>query len=167
LIPVRKALSVALPLLLVLGACQQQSATENNTAAKAPDAKPGTAISEGRLVLPAVKGNPGAAYFTLENAGSGTIGVAAVAIEGAGKAEIHQTIGGSMSAVDQLLVDPGRSLEFAPGELHVMAFDLNPRLAAGGTAEMTVTFADGDKISAPLRIQSAGEAAMGGSEHDH
>jgi copper(I)-binding protein len=153
--------------MLALGACQQAASPEKDTTAKAPDAKPGTAISEGRLVLPAVKGNPGAAYFTLENSGSGSIGIAAVAIEGAGKTEIHQTIGGAMSSVDQLLIDPGTKLSFRPGELHVMVFDLDPKLAAGGTSEMTVTFADGDKTSARLTIQSAGEAAMGEAEHGH
>ena len=163
----RKASLLAIPLLLALGACQQQSPAEKDSAAKAPDAKPGTAISDGRLVLPAVKGNPGAAYFKLENGGSGSIAVAAVSIAGAGKAEIHQTIGGAMSAVDQMLIDPGTTLSFKPGELHVMVFELDPGLVSGGSAEMTVTFADGDKISAPLKVQSAGEAAMGGSEHDH
>ena len=43
---------------------------------------------------------------------------------------------------------------FEPGALHVMAFELDAKLAAGGTAEMTLTFADGDKLSAPLKIES-------------
>jgi hypothetical protein len=57
-------------------------------------------------------------------------------------------------------------VQFAPGGKHVMAFDLSDKLAAGGTAELTITFADGDKISAPLAVEAAGGmGAMSGMEH--
>lgn len=160
----RHACYAALALLIALPACQQQ-AKQDSPAAR-PEAKPGMALSGGRLVLPAVKGNPGAAYFALENTGSGAVSLAAVSIAGAGKAEIHQSMADSMMPVDRIDVDPGSGVEFKPGDLHVMAFDLDPGLAAGGTAEITLTFADGDKLSAPLKIESAGAAAMGG-EHEH
>jgi copper(I)-binding protein len=162
---VRHARLIALPALLALAACQQQPAKQEAPAA-VPEAKPGMALSAGRLVLPAVKGNPGAAYFTLSNSGSGAVSLAAVAIDGAGKAEVHQTMTGTMMPVDQLDIDPGSAVDFKPGALHVMAFDLDPKLAPGGKTEITVTFADGDKLSAELAIESAGQAAMG-AEHDH
>ena len=151
---------------LLLGACQQQDAqTKGDAAASAaPEAKPGMTLSEGRLVLPAVKGNPAAAYFTLSNGGQGTVSVAAVAVTGAGKTEVHQTVGGTMSKVDSLDIDPGTTVKLEPGALHVMAFELDPKLAAGGTTEVTVTFADGDKLSAPLKIEARG-AAMEGMDH--
>ena len=148
---------------LSLGACQQQKADHKDAAAAsgAPEAKPGMALSEGRLLLPAVKGNPAAAYFTLTNGGQAKVSVAAVSIAGAGKAEVHQTEGGKMSKVDALDVEPGKTVKLEPGGLHVMAFDVDPALVAGGTAEVTVTFADGDKLSAPLKIEARG-AAQGG-----
>lgn len=155
----------ALAALLALAACQQQPAQQEAPAAAAPEAKPGMALSAGRLVLPAVKGNPGAAYFTLENTGSGVVSLAAVAIEGAGKAEVHQTMTESMTPVDQLDIDPGSAVDFKPGELHVMAFELDPKLAAGGKTGITLTFADGDKLSGELAIEAAGAAAMDGMEH--
>lgn len=161
----RHVRSIALPLILALAACQQQEAKRDSPVA-APEAKPGMALSGGRLVLPAVKGNPGAAYFKLENTGSGAVSLALVTIEGAAKAEVHQTMTGSMEPVDRIDVDAGSAIEFRPGELHVMAFDLDPKLAAGGRTEITLTFADGDKLSAPLVIESAGQAAMG-EEHGH
>ncbi len=150
--------------LLALSACNQPGKTENpaETATNtAPDAKPGAQLSDGRLVLPAVKGNPGAAYFTLANGGDKPVTLAAIAVDGAAKAEMHQTSGGQMAAVDKAEVAPGAELKFAPGGYHVMLFDLDPKLAAGGTAEVTLTFADGDKLSAPLKIEAAG-----GSNHD-
>ncbi len=161
----RPSCHVALAVMLALAACQQQP-TKQDVPAAAPEAKPGMALSGGRLVLPAVKGNPGAAYFKLENTGSGAVSLAAVAIEGAGKAEVHQTITGSMMPVNTLDIDPGSTVELKPGDLHVMAFELDPKLAPGGKTEVTLTFADGDKLSAPLAIESAGRAAMD-AEHDH
>lgn len=161
----RHARYLALPLMLVLAACQQQQPATQDSSTAAPEAKPGMTLTEGRLVLPAVKGNPGVAYFKLENLGPGAVSVAAISIEGVGKAEMHQTTADSMMPVDRLDVDPGSGLEFKPGELHVMAFDLDPKLTAGSKTEITLTFADGDKLSAPLAIVAAGAAAMGGMDH--
>jgi copper(I)-binding protein len=153
---------------LSLAACQQQPAKpkeEAQAAAKPePDAKPGVAVEGARLVLPAVKGNPGAAYFLLDNRSGGTVMVSAIAIEGAGKAEIHQTVSDSMIPVDRIEVAAGTSLKLEPGKLHAMVSDLSPKLAAGGKTEMTIVFADGDKLSTPLAIEAAG-GAMEGMDH--
>jgi hypothetical protein len=163
---------IPLAMMLALAACQQEKAADPSASASAaPEAKPGLAVSGGRLVLPAVKGNPAAAYFTLNNTGSAVVSVAAVSIDGAAKAEMHETKGGAMSPLAQFDVKPAETVEFAPGGKHVMAFDLSDKLAAGGTAELTITFADGDKISAPLTIEAAGGGmggamgAMSGMEH--
>jgi len=154
---------------LSLGTCQKQEAQPKTDAAAsaAPEAKPGLSLAEGRLVLAAVKGNPAVAYFTLANGGTGKVSVAAISVSGAGKAEIHQTIGGSMSKVDSVDIDPGTSIKFEPGALHVMLFDLDPKLAPGADAEVTVTFADGDKLSAPVKVEARGAAAddMAGMDH--
>ena len=152
-------------LILTLGACQQADKAPDATASTAPEAKPGLAVSEGTLVLPAVKGNPGVAYFTVTNSGTAKAALAAVSVDGAAKAEMHETKGGSMAPVDQVDVDPNGSAKFAPGGLHVMLFDLDPKLTAGSSTEMTLTFADGDKVSAQLAIKAAGDAAMGGMAH--
>ena len=51
-----------------------------------------------------------------------------------------------------------------------MAFELDAKLVAGGTTEMTLTFADGDKLSAPLKIESrtgGGDMAKGMEGMDH
>lgn len=153
-----------LALGLALSACQKQASAPAAAASNGPEAKPGVAVSGGTLVLPAVKGNPGVAYFDVANSDAKAVALAAVAVDGAAKAEMHQTTGGSMGPVDRVEIDPNTSVKFAPGALHVMLFDLDPKLTAGGSAEMTLTFADGDKISAPLAIKAAGDAAMDGMD---
>lgn len=162
----------ALPLavsfsVLALAACGGAKDEDKAAPTAAPEAKPGIAVSNGKMILPAVSGNPGGVYFTLENSGTNTVSIASIAIDGVGKSEVHQTIGGKMKPVDRLDVEGKTTLKFERGGLHVMAFDLDSKLKAGGTTEMTVTFSDGDKVSAPLMLEAMGAAMgdMGGMEH--
>lgn len=162
----RASLLAALPLLIVLAGCQkepkQEAAPEPSAAASAgTEARPGLSASGGQLLLPSVKGRPGAAYFTLVNGGDQPVTLAAVSIAGAEKAEMHETSGGSMEPVAAIAVKPGETVSFARGGRHVMAFGLAPSVTAGGSAEMTLTFADGDKLSVPLKVSAmAGAAAQ-------
>ena len=146
-----------------LSACQQQETTPT-PATTQPAAAATISAANGRLVLPAVKGNPGAAYFTIDNRTGTAVAVTSVAIDRAAKAEIHQTQGGTMTPVERLEAAPGKSVEFTPGGMHIMVFDLDPNLLAGGTAKLTVTFADGEKLAVPLTVEPAG-GAMAGMEH--
>lgn len=157
----RKTLLSALPLALVLVACQGKEAppTEQATPA-APEAKPGTELSGARLLLPAVKSNPAAVYFRLENRGAKPVTLAAVAVSRAAMAEMHETKGGSMAKLTQLEIKPGETVEFKPGGMHVMVFGLDPVVGPGVPVEITLIFADGDKISAPLRLEVPGAGTM-------
>ncbi|HKT86090.1 MAG TPA: copper chaperone PCu(A)C [Novosphingobium sp.] len=159
------ALSAAIAIAASLAACQKPetpASPETRSAPANPDAKPGISGSRGRLVLPVVAGHPAAVYFTLRNDGPGTATLSAIHVAGAGKAQMHKTEGGSMSAVDKVDIAPGSSVEFAPGGMHVMAFGLDNSLKAGENAELTLTFSDGDKLSMPLRM----ETLSGGMKSD-
>ena len=153
-------MTIAAIAALALCSCQQAKQTSPEPKAEAskaaPAGKPGITIAGGRLVLPAVTGNPGAAYFQIDNSAGANIAVAAIAINGATKTEIHQTSGDTMTKVDSVEIAPSTSIKFEPGQLHVMVFEPSSTLKAGGTTEMTITFADGDKTSAPLKIEAAG-----------
>ncbi|MGH6787788.1 MAG: copper chaperone PCu(A)C [Novosphingobium sp.] len=140
---------VSLLAALALAACQQP-------AEKSPEAKPGSGLRAGRLVLPAVKGNPGAAYFTFANSAKAPVTIVAVTVAGAEKAEMHTTEGGKMAAMPTLAVPAGETVAFAPGGKHVMVFGLDPKIAAGGSAQVTLTFEGGEKHSAPLAVETAG-----------
>lgn len=163
------ALLASAALIASLAACGKEpdSPTASNDATlSGPDAKPGLVASDGKLVLPVIGGRPAAVYFTVRNDGAEPVTLAAVSILGAGKAEMHETKGGSMGKVDSLPVDPGASVVFAPGGLHVMVFDLPAALKAGGKAELTMTFSDGDKLSMPLAVEAMG-GDMGDMEGMH
>lgn len=153
----------ALPLTVLLAALTVagcKGAEQPVAAASvAPAGKPGITITAARLVLPAVPGNPGAAYFALGNQSKGTVAITGVAVAGAGKTEIHTP---EMKMVDRAEAEAGTTLTFEPGKVHVMVYDVAPSLKPGDNAELTVMFADGDKISVPAKVEGAGAAAMGG-----
>jgi copper(I)-binding protein len=112
-------------------------------------------------MLPAVKGNPGAAYFDVKNDSAKSVMIRAVSVAGAGSAMLHQmgtwNNQPSMDEILQIAVPANGDLKFEPGGLHVMANDLADTVTAGGTAEVTLTFVGGDKISFPAEVRAAGD----------
>jgi copper(I)-binding protein len=154
-------LSYLAPLaILALAACNQEPA--------APVAETKVAgqlsVSGGKLVLPAVSGNPGAAYFTVTNGTTQAASLAAVSVDGAAKAEMHETSAGSMAPLSTLNLGPGASATFEPGGKHVMVFGVPKSLQPGGSAKLTLTFAGGQTASAPLQVTGVGGD---GDEHMH
>lgn len=127
-----------------------------------PEAPAGISAADGRLVLPAVKGNPGAVYFDVTNNGEKDTAIVGAFVDGAKSAMLHMTIKdgdkASMKSMDQVDVAKGATVKFAPGGNHVMAMELDAALEAGDTTEVTLTFSDGDKVSFPASVLAAGDA---------
>jgi len=152
---------IAVALLATLGACKQQASSPQDSTSSAPgtmssEAGAGISARDGKLVLSPVSGRPGAAYFTVRNDGAAPIALTGVEVNGAGKAQMHETSGGAMKAVDSLPIAPGAELEFAPGGLHVMVFDISPALKPGQTTDLTLVFSSGEKLKMPVMIDSMG-----------
>jgi copper(I)-binding protein len=143
---------------LGLAACGEDAQAPAEAATNSPA---GISVTEGRLVLPAVSGNPGALYFNVSNESDGPVTIRTASLKGAGSTMIHQ-MGNrdgqtSMDEVMQINVPAKDTLEFKPGDLHVMAMQLDETLAAGGNAEVTLHFARGDKVTFPVEILAAGD----------
>lgn len=139
--------------LLALGACHHR---QEQTAAPATEVKPGIVLSDGRLVLPAVKGNPAAAYFTVANQANAAAHVVQVTVAGAASAEMHETVGGAMRPTPVLDLAPGQHALFAPGGRHVMVFGLPATVKPGDKLEITLHFRSGHVATAQLVAESAG-----------
>lgn len=151
------------PILLVLctgalASCQKESPP----AEAAPEGIPGVSASNARLVLPAVKGNPGVIYFDIVNAGDEFVAMRTVEVAAAKQTTMHETITQNgqttMAEMAPLTLNKGEPVKFEPGGKHVMAMDLDPALKAGDTTEVTVTFAGGDKMSFPATVEAPGGA---------
>jgi len=127
--------------------------------AAAPEA--GITVTNARLMLPAVKGNPAAVYFDVKNGSARNMMIRAASVAGAGSAMLHQmgtwNKQPSMDEIFQVAVPPNGELKFEPGGLHVMANDLADTVTAGSTAEVTLTFVGGDKVTFPAEVRAAGD----------
>ena len=145
-----------------LAGCGSEEVEEEAPSWVDPEAPAGIEVSEGRLMLPAVSGNPAAIYFTLRNEGKSDQTVSSVFVSGAQMASIHETTSEgrmtSMQDAPAVLVPAGETTEFAPGVLHVMAMQVSEALEDGGETEVTLTFASGDKVSFPVEITAPGLA---------
>jgi len=126
-----------------------------------PEAPEGITVSDARLMLPPVSGNPAAVYFTIANSSGRDAMIRTANVQGAGIAALHQTatwnLQTDMQEVFQQPVPAGGSVAFEPGGLHVMANDLADTVAPGSTVQVTLTFVGGDKISFPAEVRAAGD----------
>ncbi len=116
-------------------------------------------IDKGWVNLPAVDGNPGAAYFTIHGGPQADtlIGVSSpVAI----RSEMHDMSneGGvmKMQPIKSVPIPAKGKVEFAPGGKHVMLFELRPNFKTGDKIRLDFTFASGEQIYIEAPAQSAG-----------
>lgn len=127
----------------------------------APDAAPGLSVTNARMVLAPVAGNPAAIYLDLSYGGEGSVTVDQVVVDGADSAMLHETMksddGMKMMAMSPLVINAGETVTFEPGAKHIMAMGVSPELQAGGSTEATIIVAGGDKLSFPVDIRGAGE----------
>lgn len=127
-----------------------------------PQAPTGVTVTNGRLALPPVKGNPAAVYFDLANTSAKDVMIRNANVEGAQSAMIHTVAMWNgkpdMQELMQQSIKAGETLKFEPGKMHVMAMNLADTLTAGGSTKVTLHFATGDVITFPAKIIAAGDA---------
>ena len=121
----------------------------------------GLTVSNARVVLAPVSGNPAAVYFDLSYAGAAPVTLTAVTVEGAGMTMIHDYAESAgkmqMTMAGPIALAQGTPVTFAPGGLHVMAMEPADTLAAGGTAKVTLTLSDGTSTTIDAPVRAAGE----------
>ncbi len=132
--------------VLGLGACSPQA--------------DGVKVDGAWIRLPAVAGQPGAAYFTLHG-GREAETLVSVSTRAADKAEIHESTkdGAGMAKMTQLAsldLPVGSEVKFAPGGKHVMLFGLVPNVHAGEKVPLTLHFASGHEATAVADVAVPG-----------
>ena len=127
----------------------------------APDAVPGLSVTNARMVLAPVSGNPAAIYLDLAYNGDRKVAINRVAVEGGESAVMHEMgeWDGKMEMMEMLpiIMEKGDTVKFEPGAKHIMVEGVSPELQPGGTTEATIIIAGGDKLSFPVEIRAAGE----------
>ena len=110
--------------------------------------------------LPAVAGRPGVAYFTVHG-GKDAATLISVTSPRVVKSELHESMaqGGmaSMAPIGDVPVPAKATLKFAPGGKHVMLFDINKSVQAGGKMTLVFTFSNNDRIEVEAPVIAAGD----------
>ncbi|HYI48813.1 MAG TPA: copper chaperone PCu(A)C [Allosphingosinicella sp.] len=105
--------------------------------------------------LHAVPGRPAAGYFDYRVTGDRGA-LLSVSSPQAGRIELHETMAHgnmtSMRPIERLAVRDGETLSFRPGGRHLMLFDIDRSVPAGGRIALILHFERGDPatISATL-----------------
>jgi copper(I)-binding protein len=92
-----------------------------------------------------------AVYFVLQNPGAKPVVVVGVRSPVASHVMIHEssTTGGQaqMRVYDRLIIAPGKSVEFAPGGLHVMLSGFTRSVTIGQTVPLVLVLSNGSTVA--------------------
>ncbi|WP_095010895.1 copper chaperone PCu(A)C [Tsuneonella mangrovi] len=142
---------------LGLSACGQSA---DKAPVAAPSGIPGMTVSDARMVLNAVPGNPAAVYFNLDYEGDDNLALSRGSVKGATKSMFHDygMYQGRMQMMDMLPVpmSKGTKLEFKPGGRHLMVMDPPKDLKPGDTAQVTIVVSGGTSQTFPAKVEAAG-----------
>jgi copper(I)-binding protein len=147
-----KTARTLLPLAALLAACSQGN--------------PAVTVEDAVVRLPAVQGNPGAAYFTLRTNRTPMriLGVSSPQIQ---RIELHESEMADgrmrMGPLDDNSFTAEGVKVFEEGGPHAMLFGINPAVRAGGTVRLTFDFDNAPDVTAAVPVESAG--GMGGHGH--
>jgi hypothetical protein len=125
------------------------------------------AVEEPWVRLPAVAGEPGAAYFGLTGGAEGTklVGVSSPLVR---RIELHESMtGGSVSSMKKMkdldFAYDG-TIEFKPGGKHAMLFGINAQVKPGTALPLTFAFDTAPPVTVNAQVRTAGGDT--GMEHD-
>jgi len=143
----RRLLALA-PLLMVAG-CHMRSAEPK--------------VTKAWVRLPAVAGQPAAAYFTIQG-GRNSKSLMRLESAVAARTEMHQNMRGmqgmtSMAPLAHVDIPAGGTVQFKPGGNHAMLFGLDPAIKPGTAVPIRLGFSDGTTAEAEAKTVSAGEDA--------
>jgi len=153
----RAGMAGAAALALCLSAC----ADEAPAPVEIEGVYPGMEITNARLVLAPVSGNPAAVYFDAAYNGERGISITGAEVAGAASATVHAMMEYNfemtMAEAGPIAVRGGESQTFEPGGLHVMAMELDESIKAGDTVEVTLKIVGGKTHKFDAEVRAAGE----------
>jgi hypothetical protein len=121
-------------------------------------AEPSVAVKDPWLRF-IIAARPAAAYLTLTNNTDHAVTLTGASSPGCSSLMLHQSVakGGTqtMAMVDSIAVPAHGSISFSPGGYHLMCMDPTKAARPGATVPVTLTFADGSKISASFPVRNA------------
>lgn len=111
----------------------------------------------------AAQGENGAVYFVIHNYEAADDSLTGASSDAAETVEVHESsMAGDvmeMHMVDSVPLPTGEDVEFAPGGLHIMLFNLQHELKISESIEITLHFQNSADVSVTAHVQA-------GPEHD-
>lgn len=111
----------------------------------------------------------GGAYLTIVNTGTAADNLVSAETPAAKSAELHTHMAQDdtmrMIALSSVELPAGRSIEFAPGGLHVMLMGLKAPLKEGASFPLSLTFDQAGKVTVTVDVKAVG-ASPPGMQHD-
>jgi copper(I)-binding protein len=118
-------------------------------------------VTNARLVLAPVAGNPAAVYFDLSYEGEQGLTIRKAEVEGAGMTMMHDygeyDFKVQMMEALPVALTKGTKVEFKPGALHVMAMEPPASLKPGDKVKVTLTMSGGATQVFDAEVRAAGE----------
>ena len=151
------SLTAALAASLALGACSQ----EPPAPVEVEGVFPGLEVTNARLVLAPVSGNPAAVYFDVAYNGERGVSISGAEVAGAATTAVHATMEYNfeltMGESGPVALPGGTSKTFEPGGLHIMAFELDESVVEGSSVEVTLKISGGKTHKFQAPVQAAGD----------
>jgi copper(I)-binding protein len=112
----------------------------------------------------------GGGYLTIENKGSAPDRLIGGSADIADKVQVHEMAMNNgvmtMRPLNQgLVIEPGKTVKFAPGGYHLMMFDLKSPLKQGDKVPVTLEFEKAGKVTLSLDVGSIGAQGPAGADH--
>ncbi len=152
-------IAAALAATSILSACDGEADTSAQE--QVEGTLPGLEISNARMVLAPVEGNPAAVYFDLAYDGDKATAIRSAEVANSKSAELHATMEWvdkmEMGETGPIKLAKGTKETFEPGGKHVMVFEPSTDLQPGGKAEVSLVIIGGDKHTFEADIVAAGE----------
>jgi copper(I)-binding protein len=109
-------------------------------------------------------------YLTIENTGSTADRLIGGSGDVTARIEVHEmtTSNGvmTMRALDKgLVIEPGKTVQLAPGGYHLMMFDLKGPLKQGDKVPVTLEFEKAGKVRLSFDVQGLGAQGPAGGHH--
>lgn len=143
---------------LTLAACGNEAEAPAAAEAGVVD---GLTVSNARLILAPVKGNPAAAYFDLSYEGEKGLTIRKADVAGAGSAMMHDygeyDFKVQMMEALPVALKKGTEVSFKPGGLHVMAMEPSDTLEPGSKTQITLTMSGGATHTFEVDVRAAGD----------
>lgn len=157
----RTIAAITLALAATLSACAPDAVVPSAEEMAERATAKGVTISNARVVLAPVAGNPAAVYFDLAYDGKPGVSLVNIAVEGAGMTMIHDYTESAgkltMTMAGSVPLSADAPVSLAPGGLHGMVMDPTPALKPGSTALITLNLSDGTSAGVKAPVRAAGE----------